>query len=687
MLKKNVIFIFALIVTLEAMSQVDTTSLEFKQDLSYVETHYKRIAKNDTTIDSNSSDFKTWVYIDACQYQDTNRARYHEYYMHFFDKASKGDVFAEYVVGEMYHRGVGVKRDYEKAISWLQKAAIHGNTESQRVLSGIIKDCIWTGQIDKYFYARNKRELYDALSFWYDMGSFEQFSNDIKDASKRKKLYDEIKEEFKLLDYNSFCYQLDATSFMGQRYPTDVNKGFYWLQKSAKQGNYKAQYDLAEKYGSSIGDEFLGIKHNDYEAVIWARKSALQGDEDAQMLVAEELLESNGSNVKEAIKWFGKAANGGRADAFTKLGELYDEGVLVEQNLKLAYEYYKSAADMGDGDAMLRIGEMYQRGEGVTKNINEAIKWYNKASNDFGTFGSRLVAYYRLALIYHFGEGVRKDDDRAFKLFQKAAVFVKEGGTVNDAPYYLGESYHLGLGVDVNIPKAIEWYQEAIKHGIFAARAQMGYLYQMGVGVEKDEQKAFGLYKESAENGSALGQYRLANAYRYAIGTEKDMDLAIYWMSRAKDGGQVSDQELKNFIFSALENNSDDKNTVVIYMNRKYGVYYIPCKINGEKADLVFDTGASMISLSSDFADRLQEMGLLSTDDIIGQTSYIIADGSSTIVPLVNISDVEISGLHLKNVNAVVVNQQNAPLLLGQSVIERLWKVTIEGNKLTVHRD
>ena len=38
----------------------------------------------------------------------------------------------------------------------------------------------------------NKRKLYDALSQEYDMGTFEQFSKDIEDEAKRRKLYESI---------------------------------------------------------------------------------------------------------------------------------------------------------------------------------------------------------------------------------------------------------------------------------------------------------------------------------------------------------------------------------------------------------------------------------------------------------------------------------------------------------------
>lgn len=55
---------------------------------------------------------------------------------------------------------------------------------------------------------KNKRKLYDALSQDYDMGSFEQFSNDVEDEVKRRKLYDAIKEEYDFPDFDGFSRQL-----------------------------------------------------------------------------------------------------------------------------------------------------------------------------------------------------------------------------------------------------------------------------------------------------------------------------------------------------------------------------------------------------------------------------------------------------------------------------------------------
>lgn len=111
------------------------------------------------------------------------------------------------------------------------------------------------------------------------------------------------------------------------------------------------------------------------------------------------------------------------------------------------------------------------------------------------------------------------------------------------------------------------------------------------------------------------------------------------------------------------------------------------CKINGFAADFIFDTGAGMISLSSSFAKQLVDRGLLSENDIEGVANSHVADGRVSEVLVANIRDVEIGGLHLYNVKAMITDQQNAPLLLGQSAIEKLGKVTIDGYKLIIHRN
>ena len=125
---------------------------------------------------------------------------------------------------------------------------------------------------------------------------------------------------------------------------------------------------------------------------------------------------------------------------------------------------------------------------------------------------------------------------------------------------------------------------------------------------------------------------------------------------------------------------------VTITMEESGGVYKIPCTVNGLKMKLVFDTGASVVSLSQSMASIMLDNGYLSENDYLGESQTHIADGSNVDVLVVNLKDFEVGGFHLSNVTATVKDGQNVPLLMGMSAIEKLGKVTLSGNKLIIHK-
>ena len=124
-----------------------------------------------------------------------------------------------------------------------------------------------------------------------------------------------------------------------------------------------------------------------------------------------------------------------------------------------------------------------------------------------------------------------------------------------------------------------------------------------------------------------------------------------------------------------------------VYMEKSGGIYLVPITVNGLNLNFIFDTGASTISMSSYFAKRLIEQGLMSELDIKGKAQTIVADGRTNDALVANIKDVEIGGLHLYNVKAMIKEQLNAPLLLGQSALEKFGKYTIDGYKLIIHKE
>lgn len=122
----------------------------------------------------------------------------------------------------------------------------------------------------------------------------------------------------------------------------------------------------------------------------------------------------------------------------------------------------------------------------------------------------------------------------------------------------------------------------------------------------------------------------------------------------------------------------------VVQMEEYNGVYRIPCTVNGAKMKFIFDTGASNVCLSKSMAEYLLDNDYISKFDLLGIGTSTVADGR--IVDHINImiKDLEIQGTHLYNVTAVVVEGLNAPLLMGQSAIQKLGKIEINGNQLII---
>ena len=126
--------------------------------------------------------------------------------------------------------------------------------------------------------------------------------------------------------------------------------------------------------------------------------------------------------------------------------------------------------------------------------------------------------------------------------------------------------------------------------------------------------------------------------------------------------------------------------TEVAFKRHQGGTFEIPCEVNGLPLQMLFDTGASSVTLSSVEANFMLKNDYLSAKDLGGKEYYRIADGGLTEGTLVTLREVKIGDFVLKNVKASVVSNQKAPILLGQSVMERFGTITIDniGGKLLI---
>jgi len=123
---------------------------------------------------------------------------------------------------------------------------------------------------------------------------------------------------------------------------------------------------------------------------------------------------------------------------------------------------------------------------------------------------------------------------------------------------------------------------------------------------------------------------------------------------------------------------------VTVEMRNEDGVYTVPGKVNGLPLKFIFDTGASNVCLSATEAIFMIKNGYLNQDDIKGQSYSLVANGDIVENTEITLREVEIGGIKIKNVKALVSHSINAPLLFGQSAIQKLGPIQLDKNKLII---
>ena len=204
-------------------------------------------------------------------------------------------------------------------------------------------------------------------------------------------------------------------------------------------------------------------------------------------------------DMKEAVKWFRKAAENGNSAAQSNLGIFYDYGKGVQQDYAEAVKWYKKSAEQGNPQGQNNLGWCYQKGKGVQQDYAEAVKWYKKSAEQGNT-----SAQYSLGMCYYGGKGVPQNYSEAVKWLRKSA----EQGDAT-AQYTLSTCYQTGKGVPQNYSEMVKWCRKSAEQGEKWAQYLLGMSYQYGKGVRQDNSEAVKWYKKSAEQGCEEAKKKL----------------------------------------------------------------------------------------------------------------------------------------------------------------------------------
>lgn len=195
-------------------------------------------------------------------------------------------------------------------------------------------------------------------------------------------------------------------------------------------------------------------------------------------------------------------------------------------------------------------------------------------------------------------------------------------------------------------------------------------------------------YSRMGDLDKALDNLRTAieKGFRRFHHVMSDDDLELL---RATDGFKALMEEFQKEPLTSSDGESSISKVserVEIPFTPDGGCASVKCTINELPLNFIFDTGASIVSLSQVEANFMLKNGYLKRDDFVGSGRFVDANGDVTEGTIVNLRDVDFGGLKLNNVRASVVRNQKAPLLLGQSVLGRLGSIEIDnpGKKLII---
>ena len=253
------------------------------------------------------------------------------------------------------------------------------------------------------------------------------------------------------------------------------SKAIEYYKIAAENGDADAQCDLAQYY-----KEGLCIEQSTVEAISLLEKAAKSGHVRSyfnlgfilcsqkrftearkwcELAINEVELHVDNLNLiatlygniegceTQSFEYYLKAAQKGSTHAQIKIGQHYEDGIVVKKDNEQALYWYKRAADAGDSEGLFWMSRHYL----FSDDYSSAEKWARRAIEQNNTHAKLILA---LCI------GLQGSYNSAFELMTEVAE-----ADFDDAQYVLGTFYEDGEWGRKSINTAISWYKKAAEHG------------------------------------------------------------------------------------------------------------------------------------------------------------------------------------------------------------------------------
>lgn len=167
-----------------------------------------------------------------------------------------------------------------------------------------------------------------------------------------------------------------------------------------------------------------------------------------------------------------------------------------------------------------------------------------------------------------------------------------------------------------------------------------------------------------------------------SCGSERKKHLAFYDTDENIEDTVVNENSLDSSFDVSYDSSSD----VEVPFVENNGVKLIDVTVNRQfTVKMILDSGCSSTLISIAEAKYLYEKGCFTNDDILGVTQSQIADGSIVENMVINLKELIIGGqIVCTNVTATVSTNTQAPLLLGNEVLNRVPSYSVDNENKVI---
>ena len=557
----------------------------------------------------------------------------------------------------------------EQEIEWLKKALDAARKDNKENVQNISFD------LGQAYYETKKYDESDAV--------YRQMVKE--DETDQAAMTGLARNMIQREDYAGAVRMLDAS----QKYGDDYSETYRFRSEAYdKMGETDKAIDDALLWFEKDEDAYdsaiikLMMKHRTY-AIAKAKTSMKSSDsKDAWRVLLLSIYEEAGE-YENAIKEYDALEEdygkdefiyAHRADCYNKLG-LTDMALSeIEKAIELEADYSNICSKGG----ILRTAGRYAEAIEVFDQAIEvdplyafayyAKGWCHELSGDddkamecydLGIDLDKEYAYiYLMRGQIHLKRGDKIKAEEDFNTVLQLDTVVTDGSCRQYALHFLGRD-----------DEADEWMQKLIDDEPY----DMGHYYDKAC-----------LYSRMGRTDEAVKALETALEMGYCefthIENDDDMD-AI----RGRDDFRALIVKYKEKLAARIEKMGIDMTAVkeeqiteVPITRKAGGTFNVDCSVNGLALNMIFDTGASDVSISKVEADFMLKNNYLSMSDIKGKQYYQTADGGISEGTVITLKEVRIGDAVLHNVDASVVKSQKAPLLLGESVLQKFGTFPVD---------